>query len=239
MKELKKTPPPVIAENDRVLLWYAWLDGSVGYTEGHGLFFVGGKEIGRVPCLAICEEKLSGKPTLYYCDENWKMLGVAANYESIEAAKRRAELIYPGVATRWVESHFTDEDADRHLAATASLISSAERGDVPTLKAAIASGADLDGLDDQGWTALFHAASRGNVDVLKPLLEAGALNVEGFYALFLATSAGHVEAVRVLLEAGTNLTPEHFVELRDSISGKNTGDKIILKLLDGSRPGPD
>ena len=121
MKESKKTPPPVIAENDRVLLWYAWLDGSVGYTEGHGLFFVGGKEIGRVPCLAICEEKLSGKPTLYYCDENWKMLGVAANYESIEAAKRSAELIYPGVATRWVESHFTDKDADRHLAATASL----------------------------------------------------------------------------------------------------------------------
>jgi hypothetical protein len=236
MNNRQKSPSPVISDNDRVLLCYAWLDDSVGYAEGHGLFFVGGKEIGRVPCLAVCEDKHSGKPTLYYCDENWKVLGVAANYESVEAAKRRAELIYPGVTKRWVSSDFTDADTQRYFAATASLISAAKDGDLPSLRAALASGADLDGRDDKGWSALFHAAQLGNVNVLRTLVEAGALNDESFYAVFLAASRGNADATRVLLEAGTKLTPEQFAELRSSISEQNTE---ILKLLDDGTVGPD
>jgi hypothetical protein len=163
MNKPQKIPPPIIADNDRVLLCYAWLDDSVGYTEGHGLFFVDGKEIGKVPGLAICEDKRSHKPTLYYCDENWRVLGLAANYESVDAAKRRAEKIYPGVTTRWVEAHFTDKDVERYFAATSFLVSAAKSGDVTTLRVALASGADIDGRDNDGWTALFHAASQGNL----------------------------------------------------------------------------
>jgi hypothetical protein len=202
MNKPQKIPPPIIANNDRILLCYAWLDDSVGYTEGHGLFFVDSKEIGKVPCLAICEDKQSRKPTLYHCDENWRVLGVAANYESVEAAKRRAEKIYPGSTTRWVMSHFTDMDVERHFAAASFLVSAAKSGDAAALKAALASGADIDGRDDDGWTALFHAASQGNLQTLEILLDAGALNEESFYALFLAASRGHANAVRALLQAG-------------------------------------
>jgi hypothetical protein len=99
------TPPPRITRNDRALLYYAVLDESVGYRLGHGLFFVDGKEVGKVPCLAICQDKKSGKFTLYYCDQDWTLLGVAADYESVDAAKHRAERIYPGSLTRWVEAH--------------------------------------------------------------------------------------------------------------------------------------
>jgi hypothetical protein len=40
--------------------------------------------------------------------------------------------------------------------------------------------------------------------------------------VFLAASRGNADATRVLLEAGTKLTPEQFAELRSSISEQNT-----------------
>jgi hypothetical protein len=52
------TPPPKITLNGGALLSYAVLDESVGYTVGHGLFFVDGKEIGKVPRLAICSDRV-------------------------------------------------------------------------------------------------------------------------------------------------------------------------------------
>jgi hypothetical protein len=115
MKDSSNTPPPIICVNDRVLLHYAVLDESVGYTAGHGLFFVGGKEIGRVPCLAICQNRDSSRFTLYYCDSDWGLVGVGTDYESVVAAKRRAERIYPGSSARWIEANFTEEDVARYL----------------------------------------------------------------------------------------------------------------------------
>jgi hypothetical protein len=106
-------PPPAIC-SDRVLL-YALLDDFVGFHRGHGLFFVDGKEIGPVPCLAICQHKGSPGFVLYYCGRDWEMLGVATSYDSIEAVKRRAERIYPGSASCWVEAHFSEEDVTAYL----------------------------------------------------------------------------------------------------------------------------
>jgi hypothetical protein len=60
MENPSATPPRTITLNDSVLLCYAVLDESVGYTVGHRLFFVDGKEIGKVPRLAICKDKDSG-----------------------------------------------------------------------------------------------------------------------------------------------------------------------------------
>jgi hypothetical protein len=115
MEDSSNIPPPIICVNDRVFLHYAVLDESVGFKAGHGLFFVGGKEIGPVPCLAICQDKDSPRFTLYYCDSDWGLVGVAADYESVDAAKRRAERIYPGSSARWVEAHFTEQDVTRYL----------------------------------------------------------------------------------------------------------------------------
>ena len=108
-------PPPIIGLNDRLLLQYAVLDESVGYTVGHKLFFVDGKQIGRVPCMAICQDKETSLFTLYYCDEEWSFLGVATNYESVDAAKRQAERIFPGLSARWVKANFTEQDATNYL----------------------------------------------------------------------------------------------------------------------------
>ncbi len=105
-------PPPVVC-SDRVLS-YAILDNSVGFHSEHGLFFIDGKEIGRVPCLAICQARNSPEIVLYYCHRDWSMLGVAT-YDSIAAARKRAERIYPGSTACWVEANFTEEDATRFL----------------------------------------------------------------------------------------------------------------------------
>jgi hypothetical protein len=102
MRNPSNLPPQKITLNDSILVCHAVLDESVGFSPGHGLFFIDGKEIGKVPCLAICKDKDSGLFTLYYCDRHWNMLGVATDYRSVDAAKHRAERIYPGSSNRWV-----------------------------------------------------------------------------------------------------------------------------------------
>ena len=59
-------PPPAIA-SDRVL-YYAILDKSVGYTSGHGLQYVDGNDIGKVPFLAICRSRVPNEVLLNFCE---------------------------------------------------------------------------------------------------------------------------------------------------------------------------
>lgn len=107
-------PPPIICVNDRVLLEYAILDESVGFREGHHILWVGTKEVGRVPCLAISQDKESPQVTFYCCDIEWNPVAIAA-MNSVEEAKNKAERIYPGSSTRWIQAHFTDADVLRYL----------------------------------------------------------------------------------------------------------------------------
>ena len=95
MNQRPASLPSKICANDLALTDYAILSDSVGYSAGHGLMFVDEKEIGEVPCLAICKDKDSDGFTLYYCDRNWNPIGVAS-YASVADAKKRAERIYPG-----------------------------------------------------------------------------------------------------------------------------------------------
>ena len=104
------TPPPVL-DCARVIE-YAVLDASVGYS-GRTLLFVNGKELGRVPCLAICEDKtVPPGVMLFHCDLNWTVLG-CSGFGSVAEAKDRAERIYPGVSTYWVHALVSEEDAKR------------------------------------------------------------------------------------------------------------------------------
>lgn len=96
------------------MLHYAVLDETVGFNSGHRSVFIGGKELGKVPCLAICQEKKASKFLIYYCDSDWEPVG-ASEYDTVEDAKRRAERIYPGSSAKWVEAHFTEEEAARYL----------------------------------------------------------------------------------------------------------------------------
>lgn len=111
MRRASDEPPPVI-DAARVLQ-YAVLNESVKYS-GHSMLFVDGKELGPVPCLAIGQDLKSTEVFLFHCNQDWMALGVAA-YKSVAEAKKKAEWIYPGVATRWSEAHFTEKEVSQYL----------------------------------------------------------------------------------------------------------------------------
>jgi hypothetical protein len=84
---------------------------------GRTLLFVNGKELGRVPRLAICREKTASdeEPVLLcHCDEEWKVLGCSGHSSRAEA-KQCAERIYPGISVCWTEAHISKEEAELYL----------------------------------------------------------------------------------------------------------------------------
>jgi hypothetical protein len=110
--DTEPVPPPAIC-SERVL-HYAVLDETVGFNSDHRSIFINGKQLGKVPYLAICRGKDAPKFNTYYCNGDWQPDGHSA-HASIADAKQRAEYIYPGSSAKWVEVHFTDEDVMRHL----------------------------------------------------------------------------------------------------------------------------
>ena len=111
-------PPPVL--NCSRLLEYAVLDESVGYA-GRTFLFRGNKEqgwneVGRVPCLAICEDKSGAADSvlLLLCGEQWSDVG-CIGFATVAEARDWAEDKYPGVSSRWVQAHVTETEAERFL----------------------------------------------------------------------------------------------------------------------------
>jgi ankyrin repeat protein len=122
---------------------------------------------------------------------------------------------------------------------TDSFIWAVKRGDLLELRNALRSETNLNAVDSQGWTPLFHAAYQGNPTTLELLIEAGAdvnHGVEtGFTALFAAVLGGHVEAVRVLLNAGAKIAPVQGIALRAHCVGTNSKHRdAILAMLDNA-----
>jgi len=95
------------------LLCYAIVEGTV-QSSGRTLLFVDGKELGQVPCLAICENKKLAEVLLFHCDSDWNTLGCSA-HPSVAEAKARAEGIYAGISTRWVDAGVSEQSAEAYL----------------------------------------------------------------------------------------------------------------------------
>ncbi len=84
-----------------------------------------------------------------------------------------------------------------------SLIHASAHGDFVEVKRLIETGANLDEINEGGWTALMAAANNGHAEVAKVLLEAGAkrdiADKKGRTAWHKAKANGHDEIVKVLL----------------------------------------
>jgi hypothetical protein len=128
MAEVSTRPPPVLA-SARVLE-YAVLDSSVGYS-GRTWLFVGGRELGRVPRLAICEGLETPEILLLFCGDDWTILAVAG-YDSVSRAKARAERTYPGASRCWVGAGVTREEAVAILERESQKLSCSFCGRKPT-----------------------------------------------------------------------------------------------------------
>lgn len=90
---------------------------------------------------------------------------------------------------------------------TEALLRAASAGNADTVKTLLVSpNVDINGIDDQGNTALIQAARFGHDEVVRDLLVARAdvtvKNSEGKTALILAAEGGHDRTVAVLTQAG-------------------------------------
>ena len=92
-----------------------------------------------------------------------------------------------------------------------ALHNAARNGDLARLRAALATGVDVDAPESgSSWTALHCAASYGRLACLEALLAAGAsvhsVDVHHSYTPFhLASLGGHVACVRALIAAGSDV----------------------------------
>jgi hypothetical protein len=104
------SPPPPVLMCARVIE-FAVLDESVRYS-GRTSLYVDGKELGAVPCLAICVD--TDGVLLLHCDSDWNALGYSG-HRSVEEAKQVSERIYAGLSACWKNPQISPEQAEKYL----------------------------------------------------------------------------------------------------------------------------
>lgn len=86
------------------------------------------------------------------------------------------------------------------------LVDAAAEGNALSAKALIEQGANVEALENDGWTPLTSAAREGHLEVVKLLLEKGAnvnkLEGGGHTALFWASRNQHQQVIELLLSKG-------------------------------------
>ena len=96
--------------------------------------------------------------------------------------------------------------------AAAALLEAAREGDHEEVRALLASGADPNVEDGEGWTPLMLVTVKGHLDVARELLEAGAdvhaRNEKGWTALRFAVSMDDAEVLRLLLASGADVNEQ-------------------------------
>ncbi len=96
--QAQRPSPPVIA--GLYVLEYAFVDRSVRYEQRKTLN-VGGKWLGRVPCLALCQSFDGSGFMIQHCSKRWESLGIASGYKTARDAKLSLERSYRGITSKW------------------------------------------------------------------------------------------------------------------------------------------
>lgn len=119
------------------------------------------------------------------------------------------------------------------------LIAAIQNGQTKRALEMIADGADLTTKGKQGETALTEAAAKGDIAVLKRLIQAkndvNAPGIGGSSALALAAENGHVAVVRQLISAGADLKDERGPDALLSAALAGHADVVQLLLSHGVR----
>jgi hypothetical protein len=125
-------------------------------------------------------------------------------------------------------------------AITEELWQIADKGDVSQLDAVLGRGAEINGANSNGVTALMRAAAAGNEEFVRKLVEHGA-NVDahrndGFNSLLLATFFGHLGTVQALVENGANVdSTSHCGKSAEEWARSRTFDEIARYLQEARR----
>ena len=106
-------PPPALACAHAIA--YAIVGDAVTFEQRHTLN-VGGEWLGQVSNLAVCQNLEEAEFMVFHCDSEWNVLGVAAGYNTAEEAKVKVERSYHGIATKWMSTGYSREQATNYVA---------------------------------------------------------------------------------------------------------------------------
>ena len=106
-------PPPAL--DCAHAIEYAVVDNSVTFEQRFTLN-VGGEWLGEVPQLAICRNLDETELMVFHCGSDWKVLGVAAGFDSIDEAKAKTERSFRGLTPKWAPTGYSRDDAASYLA---------------------------------------------------------------------------------------------------------------------------
>ena len=84
---------------------------------GRQQLYVDDKLLGRVPCLALCQNVAPEEDEimLFHCDEEWNVLGANGRATNLSDAKADVEIAYRGLAAKWVDTGISADEARRWL----------------------------------------------------------------------------------------------------------------------------
>ena len=89
------------------------------------------------------------------------------------------------------------------------LIDSCKEGNIEEVESLIKKGAEVNAVDDYGFTALMHASRHGNTKIAKLLINKGAdVNVDdigGWTALMHASYEGNTKIAKLLIDNGADV----------------------------------
>lgn len=118
----------------------------------------------------------------------------------------------------------------------------ASKGLTGKLKAAIDSGADVNAVDKDGYTALMRAAMYGRTSALRMLIDAGASVDVGcetyseWTALMLALARGKNDCAKILIDSGANVNAKDIngVSVLMAAAGYGNAEGVELLLSSGA-----
>ena len=104
----------------------------------------------------------------------------------------------------------TKEKRAEEKAAGMALVTGSLQGRLSLVRSMLERGADVNFVDDNGFTALFNASQEGHLEIVDVLVAAGALvnwarKEDGGTALIIASNNGHHGVIRRLIRAGADV----------------------------------
>ena len=202
-----------------------------------GTTAIGGKKLYFMSYKAAKDEIRVDAVLYLYFPENYKKIQAFFAFFASEAYlkgpfKPDLAKIHPLITSFKASDHVV-----ARRATISDLLKAAGGDDISLVKDLLDKGLDVNGKNNNGWSALMIAASQGNMEMLKLLIEKGAAvdekNTQGQTPLIFAAHWGHADVVRLLIEQGVNVNlqmGDGWTALIDSISMDHTEvAKILIK----------
>ena len=108
------------------------------------------------------------------------------------------------------EGEDEDDDDDDEGWDTTTLLLASEYGYLEVVNALVATGADVNKADNDGWTPIYVASQDGHLEVVQALIAAGAdvnkADNDGRTPISRASLKGHLEVVQALIAAGADVS---------------------------------